>query len=112
MNIPETFHFDKDGEVVRFPWLKKLFLTLVIILVAFLAFVVGRLTGHGGGDVVINTSAVELVSEPKTDSPGAVFASSQGTRYYYSDCRNTISEKNKISFASSAMAEAAGYTLA
>lgn len=43
---------------------------------------------------------------------GEVTASSKGTRYYYPGCSNTISAKNKISFATASMAEAAGYSLA
>ena len=51
-------------------------------------------------------------SVQNTNNANAVTVSSKGTRYYYSWCKNTISEKNKVSFASAILAEKAGYTLA
>jgi hypothetical protein len=50
MSIPETISFDKTGEVERGPSLvRKLFLSLVIILVAVLSFGIGRLTSAPAG---------------------------------------------------------------
>jgi hypothetical protein len=116
MSITEEFSFDKDGEVVRFAWFRPYFLTIAIALVAVLSFGIGRLTSENKGGVSIN---YEPESLPQTapvasvvQAGGSVTASSQGTRYYYANCRNTISEKNKVSFATALMAEKAGYTLA
>jgi hypothetical protein len=121
MSITEEFHFDNRGEVVRFPHLRKYFLTLVILLVAALAFGIGRLTGEKGTGVSINYNPTLLASpvvavgpspSPVAPSAGQVYASSKGSRYYYMNCKSTIVEKNKVTFASAIMAESAGYTLA
>ena len=121
MNIHETFHFDKEGEVERFPLFRQYFLTILIILIVALAFGIGRLTGErrDGVKIITNdqglTSSALLDAQPSDISasgPNSVVASSQGTKYYYADCKNTISEKNKVTFATSLMAEKAGYTLA
>jgi hypothetical protein len=121
MSIPETFSFDKEGEVVRFPSIQRYFLTILIILVALVSFGVGRLTGEKGGEVSINydpslleapTQAASVIGSTGVVSAGQVTASSQGTRYYLSHCKNTISEKNRVTFANAALAESAGYTLA
>lgn len=117
MSITETFHFDKGGNVEKNPLFKRFFLTLVIVLVAILSFGVGRLTSKRGGGVEINYSPSALENTPNTPQAGvsvsgSVVASSQGTRYYYSHCKNSISEKNKVTFATALMAEEAGYTLA
>ncbi len=130
MSIPETYHFDKAGEVEPVGWrmrVRKYFLTLAIILVAILSFGIGRLTGspklgvsmnyeqvpndQGPSTKVQSDSTLSLGPSDLSASP-SVFASSKGTRYYYSGCRNTISDKNKVTFATAAMAEQAGYTLA
>jgi hypothetical protein len=114
MSIQDTFSFDKDGEVVRFPLVRRFFLTLVIILIGLFSFGLGRLSGQSGaGEMKIsydpNTSS-ESASTPA--NAGAIIASSQGKKYYYSGCANNISDKNKITFTTSAQAESAGYTLA
>jgi hypothetical protein len=135
MSIQDTVHFDNTGEVVRHPLVKRFFLALVIVLVAVLGFGVGKLSGQGSrAGVEINydpsalndplpaapvttavktsqtSSVVQAKNQARTPS-GAVFASANGKRYYYPGCSNTISEKNKVSFATAAMAEQAGYTL-
>jgi hypothetical protein len=119
MSIPETFHFDNTGEVVRYPSARRYFLASVIILVALLSFGIGRLTGTDRAGVSVNydPSLLEtdkLAGTPIGDSKGlpSVYASSQGTKYYYTHCGSSISEKNKVTFATAALAEAAGYTLA
>ncbi len=48
MNIQDTVHFDNSGEAVRFPLLRRLFVPLVILLVAALSFGIGRLTAPQG----------------------------------------------------------------
>ncbi|MDO8424290.1 MAG: hypothetical protein Q7S54_01620, partial [bacterium] len=52
MNISEEVSFDKEGHVERFPLFRKLFLALVIILVAALSFGIGRLSVAGDREPV------------------------------------------------------------
>lgn len=53
-------------------------------------------------------------SANSTHGESSVFASKNGTKYYYLGCSgaNRIQEQNKVWFASGREAEAAGYTLA
>ena len=125
MSIPETFYFDKAGQVEEPSTIKRLFLALIIALVALLAFGVGRLSGEGRrggveikmepvpGDQASQTSqAASPVLAPQSLGDVGVYASSKGTKYYFSTCKSSILAANKITFASPAQAEAAGYTLA
>ncbi|MBX4199050.1 hypothetical protein KW800_02120 [Candidatus Parcubacteria bacterium] len=133
MSIPDSFSFDKSGEVVRFPHIRTYFLTLLFIMVALLAFGIGRLTGGERVGVTINTDSQEIIANDQTPKPklvqetplgsgslgidnsaqsASVYASSKGTRYYYMSCKSTVSEKNKVTFASAKEAETAGFTLA
>jgi hypothetical protein len=104
---------------------------MIIVLVTLLAFGLGRLSGQGSrAGVSINYAPDELKSA-SMDAQGSsasqvsavgaslptatlesVSASSKGTKYYYANCKNTISAANKIIFTSAAEAEKAGYTLA
>lgn len=117
MSIPDTFHFDNRGEVIQNHGFRPYFITIVILLVALLSFGVGRLSGSKSPGVVIDYDPNLLKASPTSNVASdsleaSVTASSQGTRYYFSHCANNISEKNKISFATPALAEKAGYTLA
>lgn len=135
MSIQDTYHFDKDGEAVRFPLLRRFYLALVVILVALLAFGIGRLSGQGsrteGVSIEYDPSLLVGSSNPsaaaqaiptgnsaaaiQASAPaqtGQVTASSKGTKYYYSTCKSTVSAANKITFTSASDAEKAGYTLA
>jgi hypothetical protein len=134
MSIQDTFEFDKEGQVVKFPLFKRIFLGFVIVLIALLAFGIGRLSREGRGgsrDVKIeyDPSLIDATQTPVATSglgegraaqtetasvinTGRIFASSQGKRYYYPGCKSTVSEKNKVFFADAKTAEAAGYTLA
>lgn len=138
MSVSEILEYDKDGEVVQNPRFRRLFLAIVIILVAALAFGVGRLSApKSGGGVsieyiegqetspgtnnnqaqqasVLNAAkaagGVGAVSASKSE----VVASKNGQRYHFAHCAGAkqIKEENKIVFASPQAAEAAGYTLA
>lgn len=116
----ETVDFDKEGNIVRFSPLRKLFLTLVIILVALLSFGIGRLSGEGNREpvkILYDQTLVQGVALDKTGDNSlsvkqGVFASSKGKKYYYPGCSNTVSDANKVTFATAFMAESAGYTLA
>lgn len=54
MSVADIIHFDKDGEVepggVRNLIFRRLFLAILIILVATLSFGIGRLTAPSGED--------------------------------------------------------------
>lgn len=108
------------------PW-RKLYLALVIILIATLAFGIGRLTGGGEKEGVKiefeaqNATALKALdpienSKLKIENSvsGSVVASRNGSKYHFSYCPGAkqIKEENKISFQSAEDAEASGYTLA
>ncbi|MHB0978019.1 MAG: hypothetical protein ACYC1K_01250 [Minisyncoccota bacterium] len=130
MSLPETVSFDNSGQVVHFSFVRKFFLAMVIVLVALLAFGLGRLSAEGkrepvkiinaevgslpAGEAGRNQEASNInqtASVINTMSDGEVYASSKGTKYYYSYCKSTVSDKNKVVFASAKQAESAGYTL-
>jgi hypothetical protein len=127
---PETVSFDKNGEVVHLSPLRRFFLALVILLVTGLSFGLGRLTAGSDREPVqiLNTGVeskeqrVSIDTKPTINSASAVnsvsnqdatvYASVNGKRYYYMHCKSSVAEKNKVTFATSAQAESAGYTLA
>src|SRR3990167_4197365 len=129
MSISEIISYDKDGEVVRFPVFRNLFLSLVIILVAGLSFGIGRLSVIGKREPVKMEYDPELTtnnSQPTTNiasvitatqiqsSDTTVVVSKNGSKYHFLHCSGAkqIKEENKIVFSSPSAAEAAGYTLA
>lgn len=141
MSISEEIAYDKEGEVVKFPLLRKLFLSLVIILVSTLSFALGKLSAVGDRgalkieyDPSLVESANKVFETSVLPAPGAVagvntqaiaeksltptsltvVASKNGKRYHFLHCSGTkqIKEENKIVFGSPAEAEMAGYTLA
>lgn len=127
----EVYSFDESGHIVRFSFVRKFFLGLVIVLVALLAFGIGRLSVEGKREPVriVNNSQFPIsnlqsnsndsmnnensmkIANSQIENLASVYASSKGTKYYYSHCRSTVSEKNKVIFATAEMAESAGYTL-
>ncbi len=116
MSITETFYFDKEGNVEKKSLFKALFVAIIVSLVTLLSFGIGRLTATPREGVNI-TFDQEMLKEAggvpaQTVSRDSVVASSQGVRYYYSHCKNNISEKNRVSFTTASLAEDAGYTLA
>ncbi|MSR87820.1 MAG: hypothetical protein EXS69_01470 [Candidatus Zambryskibacteria bacterium] len=113
--MTEEVSFDEEGHIERFPWLKKLFLSLVIILVAGLSFGIGRLTGVGKSEPIQIEYNQEISNfQSPISNQASVYASSKGERYYYANCSglSRVSEANKVNFATAAIAEARGYTLA
>lgn len=130
MSIQETVHFDNQGNIrPGGRWrdaFRKVFLALVILLVATFSYGAGRLNGgqaNPGMTIRYDEGVIPALSGPgaarqsvpqeKTaSSAGSVYASSKGTKYYYPNCKSTILEANKITFASALIAEKAGYTLA
>ena len=116
----------------------KYFISIIIILVAIIAFSLGRISGIQerrppvrvisesiigevkgvSTDNPINTPYLEKENEKNnsvsvpSDSSGQVVASKNGTRYHYPWCGGAkqISSKNLITFNSIEDARAAGYT--
>lgn len=142
MSIAEEITYDKDGEVVKFPLVRKLFLPLVIILVSTFSFALGRLSGVGdreamkieydptllesasevfeasvlpaSGAVAGASTEAPVVEKSLTPTSLTVVVSKNGERYHFLHCSGAkqIKEENKIVFGSPAEAEMAGYTLA
>lgn len=128
MNISEEFSFSKEGNIEKYPWVRKFFLSMVIVLVALLSFGLGRLSGAGDGggiklefDSSISNEAqtgnalnsIEN-SKLKIENSTSVVGSSKGTKYHYPHCSGAkrIADANRIIFSSPEAAEASGYTLA
>ena len=112
----DVIEFNERGEVERFPFLRRFFLATVIILIAGASFGIGELSNSSRPPVQIKYENLDS-PKPTTDnqqtttSSNTVTASAKGTKYYFSWCGNTISEKNKMTFQTAAAAEAAGYAL-
>ena len=106
----------------------SVYLTILIILVAFISFGLGRLSlgKVNKEEIKITMPDGEVGTIPKTSSQKAsvgavsiqnnnnVVASKNGTKYYYSWCSGVsrINEENKVFFSSPNEAEQAGYTIA
>lgn len=104
----------------------KYFIPVVIILIAVIAFCLGRLSkieerrepvriiSDSSGEVKgVYTEKIEGTNPPiSADQSGQVVASKNGTKYHYPWCAGAkqISEKNKITFNSIEEARTAGYT--
>ena len=136
MSLSEEISFDNRGEVVRFPLFRKLFLTLIIILVAILAFGIGQLSVVGKKEgvrieydpeisssqfptrlpdgQVSNQALISNENSLKIENSDQVVVSKNGSKYHYLHCSSAeqIKEENKITFATAQEAESAGYTLA
>ena len=133
MSLSEIISYNKDGQVERFPLFKKLFLSLVIILVASLSFGIGRLSVVGEREPIrveynpeISNSQFPIsnqIPNPNTQTANVITATQNNTsvvgsknsnKYHYPYCPGAkqIKEENKIVFATPETAEAAGYTLA
>lgn len=99
--------------------------SLVVVLVGLSAFGLGRISTLEGErsqllvrlpDGSTQTAAAFAATTPKSSSvtAGGVVASKSGSKYYLPTCAaaSRIKEENKVTFATSAEAEAAGYTAA
>lgn len=97
-----------------------LFLGLIIILVAFGSFGLGRLSKIEGSKTPVRFENIQTETTSEKDKPfsGANLTNNQlvgsknGTKYYYSWCTGVskISPANLVHFASKEEAEARGYT--
>ena len=126
MSLTEDVAFDKDGHVEPVGWreliLDKLFLSIIIILVAVLSFGIGRLSVAGNREAIkieydpslSIENSLKTVNSKIENSTQSVVTSKNGSKYHYSHCAGAkqIKEENKLVFASASAAEAAGYALA
>ena len=117
----ETVQLNESGEVEHFPLFRKLFLSFTIILVALLSFGIGRLSVTGNREPIrieydsqISNQTAQTASVVNAIGKNSVVASKNGIRYHYPYCTGAkqIKEENRIIFATPAIAEAAGFTLA
>ncbi|MEK7147798.1 MAG: hypothetical protein AAB758_00715 [Patescibacteria group bacterium] len=130
----EEVSFDNTGHIEQFPLFRKLFLSLVIILVASLSFGIGRLTGVGKSEPIqieydqeLTTNnllltagreqAASVINSLPSQLPNlqtSVVASKSGSKYHFLHCPGAkqIKEANKLTFPNPGSAEAAGYSLA
>ncbi|MEK7581857.1 MAG: hypothetical protein AAB488_00800 [Patescibacteria group bacterium] len=96
------------------------YLAILIILVAFISFGLGRLSliEERRQGVKINmpaqTQGTASVGAVLDQNQNTVVASKNGTKYYFSWCSgiSRISAQNKVVFSSSKEAEQAGYSIA
>lgn len=96
-----------------------LFLGLIIILVAFGSFGLGRLSKIEGSKTAVRFENIPEATAEKVrpfssigEAGTQLVASKNGTKYYYSWCTGVgkISPANLVHFASKEEAEARGYT--
>jgi len=117
----ETVQLNESGEVEHFPLFRKLFLSFTILLVALLSFGIGQLSVTGNREPIrieydsqISNQTAQTASVVNAIGKNSVVASKNGIRYHYPYCTGAkqIKEENRIIFATPAIAEAAGFTLA
>lgn len=124
MNITEVVSIGKDGGMKPDGLWRKVFLALVIMLVALLSFGLGRLSAVGKSKPIkIEYDSSLSIESPiqKSQTAGVInargegiVASRNGSKYHYPHCAGAkqIKEENKITFDSKEAAESSGYTLA
>ena len=94
---------------------RELYILLIIVLVVFLAFGLGRLSAiyeEKGELKILNPDGQEAAAAlPLIALGGQYVASKTGTQYYFPWCGSAarIAEVNRIYFATRAEAERAGY---
>ena len=132
--IPEEEGIIKYAEAEpKAPLLKQLFVPVLVILIGFLGFGLGRLSKIEEGRVPVtieypageDTPAEALNQGPDGVSTGKmgdtskattspIVASKNGTKYYFTWCSGAsrISTKNRVYFSTAAAAEARGLTKA
>ena len=123
--------FDKIKESIEAVLLsvpRDLFIGLIVLLVGTASFGLGRLSGQeiakspvrilypeGEGSGAPREGSRQVAAAASAlERSGEVIASSKGTKYHFPWCpgAKSISEKNRITYASPAAAESAGYSLA
>jgi len=104
----EVVALDENGEIESFPLFRKLFLSIIIILIALLSFGIGRLSVMEKREPikieydpeisnVISKEQTASVIQAISKSNDEVVASKNGARYHYPHCSGAkqIKETNK-----------------
>ncbi len=115
MSITEEITFGNNGQIERWPWLRKFFLAAVIILTALLSFGIGRLSVVSDREAIkIEYEDLDKAQSTNIQAANAVIGSRNGSKYHFLHCPGAkqIKEANKITFNSPDEAERAGYTKA
>lgn len=121
MNVPDFLNPRKEPG-------GSLYIGLILILVAVTSFGLGRLSRQGGGQAGLRVLYPEGMAEMRLDgaagaaasfetrtgaatTSGQIVASKSGTKYHFTWCSGakSIKEENRIYFASTQEARAAGY---
>ena len=90
-----------------------LFIVAVVILTSLISFFLGRLSileSESGGVEIYYPDIVEALTQGEGQQK--VYASRNGSRYYFEWCSSQIKESNKIFFETEDKAQGAGYALA
>ena len=93
----EVVALDENGEIESFPLFRKLFLSIIIILIALLSFGIGRLSVMEKREPikieydpeisnVISKEQTASVIQAISKSNDEVVASKNGARYHYPHC--------------------------
>lgn len=90
-----------------------MFIIAVVVLTSLISFFLGRLSvlEAESGEVEIYYPDI-VASLVQDDSQAKVFASRNGTKYYFDWCSSQVKEANKIYFDGEEAALATGRTLA
>jgi hypothetical protein len=90
-----------------------LFIVALVILTSLISFFLGRLSvleiDSGGVEIYYPDIVAELAGD---DSQQKVYASKNGSKYYFDWCSSQVKDSNKVYFNSTELAQGAGYTLA
>jgi hypothetical protein len=90
-----------------------LFVTAIVVLTSLISFFLGRLSvleiDSGGVEIHYSDVAEELT---QGDGDFKVFASVNGSKYYFDWCSSQVKDSNKIYFDSEQAAQATGRELA
>lgn len=105
MNIQEIL------QKINRPLFQDAAIPLLVILVGFGSFGLGRLSALETAQKPISITQAAAVGIPELQEGGQVVASKSGTKYHFPWCAVAaqISEQNKIYFESIEKARAAGY---
>jgi len=110
-SIPETLR--KINMELKGPAFLSIFLSFLIVI-SFLGYKIlsSPYTATKKEVNYIKSNFAPLKPSASSTNSHFIYASKQGSKYYYYNCKSTIKEGNKIYFDSDASALKAGYTLA
>lgn len=112
MDLPNIPDFWTRCKAALEPLIGEWGLIVVVFLVAFSSFGLGRLSAGEAVKPAVSVSAAPLEAEPQGMAVGGlVVASRSGTSYHFPWCSGAaqIKPENRVWFASEEAAKAAGY---